>query len=424
MLNKTKAAGVAAGLLAAWGSHACAQAVQNSFFERDRNVSVRDRPRPEYDALGVHLGGWTVLPKVTASDGYEDNIYAQESQRQGDNVATISPEFQALSNSSLYAARLYGRLQYENYADQSNNSNTTYAFGGSGEYDLTRNTALTGAASFQHAIESRTTAGTPQAVRTPIRYDQSTVDFGASHVFNRFRVQGTFDFTHYDYKNNRLFDGTFFPQDYRDENLVTEKIRGDYALSPATALYVEVSLNQQAYDQRLVSTYNRDSHGVNVQAGVDFDVSRLVRGNFQIGSLSQTFDDPRIGSVSGLGLSGRVQYFPTQLVTLTLTADRSVANTGLVESPTFVISNVGLVADYELRRNIILSGRVGYLDASYQGLARNDNQFSTGLTGTYLVNRMVGLSLQFSRIDQTSSGRQRGPRYDDDRISFSIVLQR
>ena len=36
----------------------------NGSYDRGANVSVRQRPRPEYDALGIHTGGFMVYPKM------------------------------------------------------------------------------------------------------------------------------------------------------------------------------------------------------------------------------------------------------------------------------------------------------------------------------------------------------------------------
>lgn len=405
-------------------SQAMAQQVDGNFYDRDRNVGVRDRPRPDYDALGVRAGGFLVVPKLTVGESYEDNIYALETDERSDMITTVSPEIQAFSTWSRNALRFNARLQYENYADNSDESNLTYSFGGSGQLDVDRNTALTGSGSFQHLVESRTVFGTPQSVRSPVEYDQGQLTFTGSHTFNRIRVQGTFDYQNFDFKNNVLFDGTPYPQDFRDENVFREEVRTDYAISPALSAYLDVQLNQQDFTSQSLSLYQRNSTGWQVQAGVDFDITRLARGNFQIGNVSQSYDDPRIGEVSGLGLSGRVQYFVTQLTTLTFTADRSVQNTGLIDTPSFVNTNLAVQADHELLRNLILTGKFSYGLADYEGLDRSDDRYTMSVSGVYLFNRWLGLNFEVSRLSQGSSGAQRGPRYDTDRVMASFVLQR
>ena len=48
---------------------------QTDYFARDRNVSVKDRPHPEYEALGVRWGSFHAYPKVQADVGYDSNIF-------------------------------------------------------------------------------------------------------------------------------------------------------------------------------------------------------------------------------------------------------------------------------------------------------------------------------------------------------------
>ena len=53
----------------------CAGAQAQSVFDRSANVTVQDRPRPEYDALGLPLGvGFVAFPKVTLGATYDDNV--------------------------------------------------------------------------------------------------------------------------------------------------------------------------------------------------------------------------------------------------------------------------------------------------------------------------------------------------------------
>ena len=58
-------AGLAAILATSVSQAALAQADLSSNFKRDKNVTVRQRPRPDYEAIGVKAGGFTVYPRVT-----------------------------------------------------------------------------------------------------------------------------------------------------------------------------------------------------------------------------------------------------------------------------------------------------------------------------------------------------------------------
>src|SRR5437868_6332947 len=61
---------LAASLIAFAPFQAFAQDANN------QNVSVRDRPRPEYDPLGARVGGFDLNAQLDAGVTYTDNLFA------------------------------------------------------------------------------------------------------------------------------------------------------------------------------------------------------------------------------------------------------------------------------------------------------------------------------------------------------------
>jgi len=139
--------------------------------------------------------------------------------------------------------------------------------------------------------------------------------------------------------------------------------------------------------------------------------------------LHNKFDDPRAGSTTGLGLQGRVEYFPTQLLTVELTADRTVQSTGLVGAAGVNHTGFGVRGDYELLRNVILTARAGRLVDNFQGLDRKDRIWTATLGANVLVNRRVGVNLLYTRYNQDSSGLARGADFAVNRVQVGLVLQ-
>ena len=62
-------------------------ASENSF-GRDRNVSVLERPRPDYTPEPLQFGSIEVMPRIAVGTGYDDNLYAQPTDRIGDEGFT------------------------------------------------------------------------------------------------------------------------------------------------------------------------------------------------------------------------------------------------------------------------------------------------------------------------------------------------
>ena len=75
------------------------------------------------------------------------------------------------------------------------------------------------------------------------------------------------------------------------------------------------------------------------------------------GYITQSYDDPLYGELSGFSGRARLEYFLTQLVTLGFTANRSVTDSGIIGSAGILTSRYEATADYEFRRNVIVEGR-------------------------------------------------------------------
>ncbi len=120
---------------------------------------------------------------------------------------------------------------------------------------------------------------------------------------------------------------------------------------------------------------------------------------------------------------GSVEWFPTQLTTVNLTASRSIEETPVANASGFIYTVVNLRADHELLRNVLISPNVGYGLINYRGVDRTDKRPSAGLTATYLLNRLVGLSVGYTFLKVTSSGTARTNDYTDNRASASLTLQ-
>lgn len=422
LLSRSSSAAAVLAIAACAGS---AHAQDNgSPFQRDRNVTVRDRPRPDYDALGLRAGAFLVLPKAEVSVAYEDNVFAEEVNPRSDWVTSFAPSVQVESQWARHAvsARLSANTyQYGKYDD---NSSTTASSQIKGRLDVVRGTAITGGLGFDHLVEPRSSASSPFDAVEPIRYNQASADLGFSREVNRVRVSGAVHYRSYVFQNARSLLGTKIDEKYRNNAAWEQQLRVDYALGPTLALFVNGTHNSWAFKAPTNPLdVGRDASGYALTTGADFEITQLARGQVQVGYLDQNYEDPRVGDTSGLSLSARVEYFPSQLLTVTLNAKRAAQSTGVFGAGGVVNTNFGLQGDYELLRNLILTARVQYYDDDYRGLDRQDKTWTGTLGANYLVNRWFGFNLLYSRQDQNSSGLQRGRDFIDNRVQLGLVAQ-
>ncbi|MDB5457587.1 MAG: hypothetical protein JWP92_3172, partial [Caulobacter sp.] len=228
--------------------------------------------------------------------------------------------------------------------------------------------------------------------------------------------------------------GRLLTQDFRDRNEVVYGGRGEYALSPDTAFFVSVLGNDKSYDtlspappisaaDPVPHAVNRDSKGYNVALGANFDLTQVARGEIQFGYMNQSYDDRYFKDVNGLSALGRVEWFPTQLTTVTFAGSRSIEETPAIGSSGYISNNISAGLDHELLRNVLLSAQGSYGKDDYENVDRTDKRTGAKASAAYLLNRRVGLFLTYTYLKQKSSGAASGSSFTDNKLAASVALQ-
>jgi len=417
------AALVAAAALLTPAGQAVAQG--SGVFERDRNVSVQERARSEYDAVGVRSGGLTIYPSLTAGLEYDDNIYATDANEAESGVLTLRPEVSVESGWSRHELAVSARVEHRTVFEDSDEDTFGGYIGADGVLDFASDTEIGGGASYLSDHESRTSSASPATAVEPIEYEVANLYGTASKAFNRLALSTRLDWRAFDFEDGVTPGGAVLEQDDRDRDQIDVSARGDYAISPATALFAEAAFNTRDYDREPpVTPITRDSDGVEILAGANFDITRVMRGEVAIGWFEQEFDDPAFDSVDGFDVRAGVEWFPSQLTTIGFTAARDVEDSGVAGSPAYVSSAASARIDHELLRNLILSAELTYSDDDYEGIDRNDERTGAGLEATWMINRSVGLSPYYQYMELDSSGAFQGQDYAINRIGVELTLAR
>ncbi|WP_369062129.1 outer membrane beta-barrel protein [Caulobacter sp. 73W] len=434
MKTKIMPMAVAVATMAAMGipfSMSWAQTVRGSLnsaadaqsnFARDRNVSVRQRPHPEYNSAGVRLGAFVARPQVTVSGEYNDNIYGAAANEIDDFIFRFRPAVDLASTWSRHALNAFARGSINRYNDYSSENTEEYSLGANGRVDIVRGTSISGGGDVSRITEPRTSSSTPTGSIDPIQYDLSQFNVAGVREFNRLRLSARGDYRKFNYKDGRTVGGAEVEQDDRDREVTSFMGRGDYALSPATAVFVQGTVNKREY--RLAGTAARparDSDGYEVLAGANFEVGALMRGELAAGYLSQEFDNAIYGKVDGFGGRAQLEWFPTQLTTVTFNGTRSVEDSGIIGSSGYLSSTVGAQVDHELLRNVILTGQASYSDDKYEGIDRNDKRLNAGVSASYLLNRRLSLVAAYNHFKQNSKGANGGADFNVNTVSLGVT---
>lgn len=412
---------LAAGLGWLAASAASAQvAPAPDLFARDRAVGVRERLHPGYEAAGLRVGGLTLSPRITVGTEVTDNVFASERQPEADMSWQVQPELLLKTEVPRRGAQVLAqgglsrnvRFHSEDFQD--------WRLAADGWMAATSALRLAAGAQASHQVEARTASGAAPSER-PIRFGRVEARIEAVRTTGRLRLSARGEARRFDYADGRDAGGSVLSQAGRDRTQTVLTTRVDYALSPAVAVFAQVVDDRRRYPNPWGDAPDRSSHGGEVLAGVDFQLGGLSRGEAAAGYIRQTFDHAAYADLSGFAGRVKLDWFPTQLTTVSAAASRSIEDTGVPGAAGALRTTAGLSVDHELLRNLLLTGQAAYGRDAYDGLDRRDQRFSLTLAATWRVNRRLSISGALARIDQTSSGAGRGPEYDATRVTVSAA---
>ena len=405
-------------------AHAQAQQPGDSYFLRNNNVAVLDRIQPGYEPVPHLIGSFDVLPSVTVAPTYSDNIFANEANKQSDFIVGLVGNLQAQSNWSRNALAVGAQVASQLYTDHSSENTTDFNVNGIGRLDILSQSNITATAGYSKSTYSRTSFNTFGNSSSPIQYDTFNAGLGSTQVLNRLKFQENVSYASTSYDNTTDFSGAPLDLSYLDSDATNLTLRADYAYSPEVALFASGSANDRSYDNKsAINNLDRSSNGYEFDVGTDFDVTRLVRGQVQVGYLTQSYNSRLFHDVSGAAIHARVEYFPTGLTTVIVTANRTVNDAVDPIAISILQTNASVEVDHELLRNLVLRGRIGYESDTFKGENRTDHRPTATLGANYLFNRHIVASLTYNFLKADSSGTARIQGYTVNLVSLALTYK-
>lgn len=386
-----------------------------AFAQEARNVGVAERARPEYDPLGLRFGGFRVNAAVGVGAEYSDNLFADTSGNERDDVFfSIRPEVQVNSTWSRHAAyvNVGGAFrQYDSYSTE--NTNSGY-IGAGGRVDITRDTIAGVDAYAAREVEPRNDPDSAFTLEN-VEYDVRRLSGYFAHSFSRLTLRVSAGQSTYDFHDA----GPGFDQNLRDRKDTMFGLRGLYEVTPRLSVLGEVISEDREYD---IANATPDSEGMTYLVGAAFDISNLLRGEVSVGQFERDYTPtvmaPNVGKVSGTAVSGRVQWFATPLTTVTLSAGRDVQESGY-DRP-YVNTAFGARADHELLRNVILTGGISTATLEFEGIDREDEVVLFDVGVRYLMNRRVSFDAAYIRNETESDGIDAFRSFDENRLRVGV----
>ena len=364
--------------------------------------TVTTRARPEYDAVGIAVGGFTLYPALSLRLAYDDNIYRTSSPRLDDGYAVIRPALRLESGSPRYPLTVAASATVARYATIRTENSEQYAVTARGGAEILAGTRIGLTGGYSRLLEPRGQAGDTFIGGKPISYDLLQGGITASRDVGAFAIDAGAAVDRYRYAKAILAGGVAIDQDFRDYRTTVATARVAYSLSPAIAAFVRGGIDRSHYPVR--GPIDRDSRGYSVLAGVQLGLSNLISGSAAIGYLHENFADPVYRDISGVDFDLALTWNPTPLDSLSLRGGRNLQRSPFIGSAGGIQTTIALKATHELLRQLILSADVSYNRVSFRGLARRDRYADGRVGARYLVSRSAEVTADLTYTRQSSSG--------------------
>ncbi len=368
--------------------------------EPERNVTVEERRRPQFDPIGIRAGGFLIFPSVQVGTEYDSNAFATEKKREDDFALLVRPRITAVSQWSRHAlnASLFGDFGFYKEFDENNYQDFGAAV--NGRLDVTRDDKIFGNLSLARRHQGRES---PEdiGVGDLVTYVDGLAALGYRKDFNLIYVSVGASVNRLDYSDENNFE------DQRDRIEYGTDLRIGYKVSPRFNLFVQGDYTIVRYDLSPDKAgFDRDSKGFGVSAGVDVDITGILFGEASFGYIRRTYDDDDLDSVSGPGGLVRLTWNPTGLTSVILEGSSAVIETTQFGASSNLQTNAGVEVQHELLRNLILNGRLSFTRDDFQGIDRTDHTFRIRAGARYLLNRNVSLdgSYEFATRDSDVAG--------------------
>lgn len=341
------------------------------------------RVNESFQPKGLEAGAFLFFPKLEVDEGYNSNVFAEETGKKSDSILRISPDFQFRSRFTRHELNVSAKAERVIHGKYSSDDRTDLSAGAQGRLDIERSWEATLDVDAYKRAEDR---GSPDAAGGV----KPTPTYGLTTTIGTRKEQGRFVFGANAKISRRTFDNvetsnnTTINNHDRDRWEYVGQVRSEYSIYDGVSVVGTAELNQRDYDERVDDNgFQRSSNGYRVESGVSVDISQVIKGDFTAGYFRQDYDDPRFRSPSGLGFRARFNWTPSRLTVVVPSLEREVDESVVVNVSSLVRTGGGVLVRHELQRNLVLTASANVHYDKYQGTSQDSWNYEAKFRGTY-----------------------------------------
>ena len=383
------------------------------------DTPVKNRQQPGYEPIGIRAGSWLFSPALISGGFYDSNVFSSNTNKRSDVAAVFEPSLRAHTLWDRNGIDLRLAAQETVYRQNPGLDQTNASLKGNAWFDIAHDLAVLTNFQIAHLNEGVGTLSSPANAVQPTPYNLLSGDVSLRKEFNRLTTSIGLRTDSYEFGTTRAQDGTIINQSSRDGQIYSVHGRVDYAFSSTLGWFSAVEGNER--NIRGTPGHTLDSQGYRALSGFTVELTNLISAEFGAGYVQQRFVDPTIGTIEGPTYRARLTWRPTRLLDVHFNAEQLVTQTADTGSVGVLANALQLGADYELRRNIILSLAAGYERDQFFGQLRKDHVITSDASIKYLLNRFGAISVFYRYTARNSDFPAVG--YDKNQVGINVTAQ-
>lgn len=386
--------------------------------------SIMDRSRPELDALGLPLGALRLFPSLNLSAEHNSNIFANNTVEVSDWIVSVSPYARLASDWGRHAVEASVGATIARYQENRQEDFEDVSVTGNLDFDMSTASALRFSAQYDSGHEDRFSPDDVLGVE-PTSYAQERLSAAYVRRVGRLSLRFGATRTSIDFDDVIGASGTVNNDD-RDRTNSDVSIRAGYEVQPGFDVFVRADRGENDYDAAVDDNgVNRDSENSSLAIGLRGAVSGSTYLEAFVGYTEHDYDTGTLADVDSPWYDGRLVWNVSGLTTLTLEARRDVRQTTFNMASGYTATRVGISADHELLRNLLLHASVYTQKDDYIGIDRDDENTLIAISARYLMNRHFQVSLEFRERERDSLvGGSNADDFSTGTVLLSIRAQR
>lgn len=378
-------------------------------------VPVGDRNFPDFSPKGMIIGNLIVLPKLTVTETYNDNIFASSetggSDAVSDTYTTLAPAISIRTIKDRHFFGLQASAEIFRYLEEDSEDRENFLVSGGGHFEIKHDLLLPYNVTYQIGHQDRSDNIARVFTAEPLEIEEFSTEAGLAYKPNRLGFQGIGRFIAKRFQDGVSINDPNFQvvRSDADFNTAEVELQTSYDFHANHSVFLRGTVGKTEYEDSIfddnAQAYTgvfRDSANGRVLAGLITNYKGILLSEIGVGYATVDYDSNQIDDVENIAVDADIDWNITKLTTLGLAATRSIIQDNEIVQG-IVQTRATLSVDHELQRSLLLNGYITYLNRDFESITREDDLYRIGLGILYRPSPYFNVGAEYIHTTQDST---------------------